>query len=59
MLSLFISGSRSTPVHGKAAEGSENFRFMDIKKKIYSTSWDDNIIVKAKQDGTYSVTTEN
>ena len=54
MLEAKVDGDRPTPVTIKAGLGSKNFIDKTITKRIYSTAWDDDIVIKATSDGTYS-----
>jgi competence protein ComEC len=59
MLERHISGKRAEAIRVKAADGSKDFRLIDIDKRIYATPWDHNIIIRATTAGQYTVTTDN
>ncbi|MDB5198065.1 MAG: hypothetical protein JWO92_28, partial [Chitinophagaceae bacterium] len=59
MLEEEIPGKRTEKKHVKAAEGAKNFRFINIEKHIYSTSWDGTIIIRGTSNGTYRVFTDD
>jgi beta-lactamase superfamily II metal-dependent hydrolase len=51
MLSQSIPNRRSQTIYAQVAVGQHNFASYAVKKRIYSTSWDKNLVVKAKLDG--------
>jgi beta-lactamase superfamily II metal-dependent hydrolase len=53
MLSQSISGRRSQTIYAQVGVGQHNFASYAVKKKIYSTSWDKKLVVKAKLDGSF------
>lgn len=59
MLQSDIPGKRTEAKHVEAADGARNFRFINIKKRIYATPWDGTIDIRATTDGKYTVITEN
>jgi hypothetical protein len=59
MLQTRIKGKRNETIRVKAADGSKDFRPIDIKKRVYATPWDHNIIIRATTAGKYLVTTDN
>ncbi len=58
-LASHISQTRTTPIRVQAAEGSRQFRPIDIVKRIYATPWDNNIVIRATTAGAYRVITDN
>lgn len=56
MLSQSITGRRSQTIYAQVAVGQHNFSSYAVRKKIYSTSWDKNLVVKAKLDGSFRTT---
>jgi beta-lactamase superfamily II metal-dependent hydrolase len=59
LLEEYISGQRPEAVHVHAAEGSKDFRFIDVDKRVYATPWDHTIIIRADMAGQYKVSTDN
>jgi len=59
MLQNHIKGKRSEAIRVQAADGSKDFRPIDITRRIYATPWDHNIIIRATTAGKYIVTTDN
>jgi len=58
MLQADIPNKRSQEKKVKAAEGQEDFRYINIQKRIYATPWDGTITIKATMAGNYIVYTE-
>ena len=58
-LSVATKRRRSAAIDVMVATGSKAFTGMRIKKAIYGTGWDGNIIVTASFDGRYRVTVGN
>jgi competence protein ComEC len=54
-----IPGKRTEEMHVKAAEGARDFRFINVKKRVYATPWDGTIVIRASTEGSYRVITEN
>ncbi len=59
ILSDAIDKKRSQPIVTKVALASRDFVDYDLKKKIYTTAADGTIRIKAKSDGTFTVTRNN
>jgi beta-lactamase superfamily II metal-dependent hydrolase len=53
-----ISGTRSEPATVMAATGARKFGSMVVRKRIYATSWDGVVTVRATADGNFRVTRE-
>lgn len=59
MLQKQIKGRRAETIRVEAADGSRDFRPIDISRRVYATPWDHNIIIRATTAGKYIVTTDN
>lgn len=59
MLEEHIAQKRSNPLRVKAGEGARDFRLINVDKRVYATSWDKTIHIRATIAGAYRVTTEN
>ena len=53
MLAQSITNKRSQTIHPQLALGQHSFATFAVRKRIYSTAWDKNLVVHAKLDGTY------
>ena len=59
LLTLSLKQYRNEPLSAKVAIGPRKFVVYTIRKKIYATAWDKNIIVSASLDGKYNVAINN
>ena len=59
LLSVAIAKKRSPAVKTKVAEGAKDFVDYNLKKKIYTTAADGNIMIQAGWDGSFKVTRKN
>lgn len=55
-LEKVIKFNRSPAIFPKVANGSCNFGTRKVKRRIYGTPWDGNIVITAKLDGTMTTT---
>ena len=56
-LSDAISILRPSPIVAMVGEGSRNFRRLVVKKNIFATAWDGNIVIEATPAGVTRVLT--
>src|SRR5262249_40645746 len=59
LLNSSISGTRNTPVKVKVATAAKKFKTVTVKKNIYATAWDGNVVVQVSNTHTFAVTTNN
>lgn len=59
LLTASISGKRSAQVKVKVATAAKKFKTVTVKKKIYATAWDGNVVVNVTTAHTIDVTTNN
>ena len=57
LLDQYITGQRPEAVHVEAAEGAQDFRYIDVEKNVYATPWDHTIIIRANTAGKYQIST--
>lgn len=55
MLAAHIPGSRSRPITVKAGLKAKTFIDVDVRKRIYATPWDNDVVIRATEDGRYKV----
>ncbi|HMC97453.1 MAG TPA: MBL fold metallo-hydrolase [Flavobacteriales bacterium] len=55
MLAERIPGNRSRPVTVMVGEGARHFHQAVVRKRIYSTAWDGNLVIDMDRDGNVKV----
>lgn len=50
-----IIGTRSGAVTVKVGQGARSFTTTTVRKRVYSTAWDGNLVIDAKSEGSYRV----
>ncbi len=53
MLAAHIPANRAHPINVKAGLGAKRFIDVDVRKRIYATPWDGDIIIRATKEGKY------
>ncbi len=53
MLAAHIHTNRAHPVNIKAGLGAKNFIDVDVRRRIYATPWDGDIVIRATKEGKY------
>ena len=59
MLEEYISINRKHILTEEAAEGSQDFRLINIDKAIYATPWDQTIVILATTNANYTFSSNN